>query len=513
MSRRRRWNPKYWKLEALARLKERGCPVCSQLLQQLPSHFFWFLNEQYYEPGVIADLCRSYGFCPTHTRYLLNTGGSSVITTVFSYLTGYALSRLHEARVLLNHGKDQQHSRDRCRQAADILRPQTICHACVAIQWCEDHNISIILQTLPDAEVQEAYESSTGLCLPHFHKAGLRAEWGSFSFLTRDVGKRLTAVKIHERSPDLLLDQIEGMDQERLLRHCPKKTGPSEALSRGKEPLLLRRGWADPKPWSPALEEVLSLLAEPGCPVCAVCEQGVHNYLNWLAREMDAVGSPSAHWDMSWQVCPSHFWELWASGHDRAAVLIAEHTLQEWLGKLKDLAVGLADRPADQLIDRIARLPAAWSHRTSSARRMIPGLWDVVVRNLESPEHRLDRVRTAPFREGLCQACYHIQETTRRTLDLILRVVEEPTGRKAYSQAWGLCLRHCIAAARIAEAPAALNELLTAQITRLQILEWELKEASRKHNWSVRYEPTGPEAGAWKRAAHQFCGSILWARR
>src|SRR3972149_9511377 len=103
MIRRRRWNPQYWKWDALARLKEPGCPVCTQHLKGVTSDFFWFVNEQYYEPEVIADLRRSYGFCPLHTRHLLRTGASSVITTVFSYLTGYALSRLQEAQALLNH--------------------------------------------------------------------------------------------------------------------------------------------------------------------------------------------------------------------------------------------------------------------------------------------------------------------------------------------------------------------------------------------------------------------------
>lgn len=508
MIRRRRWNPQYWKWDALARLKEHGCPVCMQHLKGVTSDFFWFVNEQYYEPEVIADLRRSYGFCPTHTRHLIRTGASSVTTTVFSYLTGYGLSRLQEARALLDHSKDQKNPRDRCRHAAEVLRPQGVCRTCRALKWWEDHNISIVLQTLPDAEVKEAYESSTGLCLPHFHNAALKADWDSFSFLTRDMRRRLMALRISERSPTLLLDQVVEMDQERLLRHRPKKAEPSEALSRGEEPLLLRKGWADPKPWSPALEEVLALLAEPGCPVCAVCKQGLQTYLNWLAEEMDRIASPSAHWDPSWKICPTHFWELRASGHERAAVLIAEHTALEWLWKFDDLAVGLADRPADHLMDRLARLPAAWSHRSSAARGRTPGLWSTLAQTLESPERKLDRLRTAPFREDLCQACYHIQETTRRTLDLILRVVEEPTGRKAYSQAWGLCLRHCIGAARIAETPAALNELFTAQITRLRLLEWELEEASRKFNWSVRYELKGPEEGAWLRAARRFCGSI-----
>jgi len=64
-------------------------------------------------------------------------------------------------------------------------------------------------------------------------------------------------------------------------------------------------------------------------------------------------------------------------------------------------------------------------------------------------------------------------------------------------------------AAGVAENPAALSELFKAQIIRLRLLEWELEEASRRLNWSVRYESKGPEGSAWQRAGHQFCGSIV----
>jgi len=70
----------------------------------------------------------------------------------------------------------------------------------------------------------------------------------------------------------------------------------------------------------------------------------------------------------------------------------------------------------------------------------------------------------------------------------------------------GASVRHGIEAANLAEVPSALAELLSAQIARLRVLEWELEESSRKNNWSVRYEPKGPESDVWRRAAYKFCG-------
>jgi hypothetical protein len=125
---------------------------------------------------------------------------------------------------------------------------------------------------------------------------------------------------------------------------------------------------------------------------------------------------------------------------------------------------------------------------------------------LESPQEKLDSMRAIAFRGEACQACTHIETIAIRRLELILRVLEDRAGRKAYHAGWGLCLRHCVQAASLAEVPTALTELLSAQIARLRVLEWELQESSRKYNWSVRYESKGPESQVWRRAAYQFCG-------
>lgn len=228
---------------------------------------------------------------------------------------------------------------------------------------------------------------------------------------------------------------------------------------------------------------------------------------------MEEIDSPSVRWEATFDVCPSHFWGLCAAGYEQAAAMIARHAVDEWLARLDDLRVGMARQPATRPMDRLAAVPIAWSRRLDSARTrsrdVMSQLWSIAAETIESPGHKLNRLRVVPFRNDLCEACSHVGETTRRTLDLILRIVEEPAGRQAYRQAWGLCLRHCIAAANIADSPGALHELLRGQISRLRMLEWELQESSRKINWSVRYEPKGPEESAWQRAAYQFCGSAV----
>jgi hypothetical protein len=263
-------------------------------------------------------------------------------------------------------------------------------------------------------------------------------------------------------------------------------------------------------PWSPSFEQMLTALAEPGCPVCRACNQGLQQYLAWLAHEMETQAPLCNSWDLSCRVCPAHLWELHAAGRERAAITLAECIIQEWASRVDRLSSGLSRKPPARWFNRLGDGFRVWRgrydpdafDREATARSR----WKKVMAVMESSQDRLDDVRAVAFRAESCQACTHIETTATRQLELILRLLEDPAGRKAYHAGWGLCLRHCVQAAGLAEVPAALAELLSAQIARLRVLEWELHEASRKDNWSVRYEAKGAESQVWRRAAYQFCG-------
>jgi hypothetical protein len=499
-----------WRAEVLAKLKEPRCWVCTHLVSEVHRDFFWFVNEQYYEIGVVDKMRLAYGFCPTHTRHFLATGAHSVNISVFSYVTWYVITRLNAAHDLLAQGGSKQGPRQLCSEAAGALRPQGGCPMCQTLRQGEEININALLNALVLPEVKDAYESSPGLCVPHFRQASRRAEWDIVTFLSNDVQRRLRARMFPGKSTTGLLEQTAGLDRERTLRN-------REPPERHRDPAK-RVSQADIKlgnpaqPWSPTFEQMVAELAEPGCPVCKACRVGVQQYLNWLARQMEAQTIVASTWDFSWHVCPSHLWELAMAGHERAAIRIAEQMIHEWLWKLDQLGAGLSRRPSERWLERLYQglLVCCGAHDPDAS---LPSSrprsrWSKVAAVLEPPLHRLDDLRSVAFRADHCQACDHIQTTTRRRLDLILRVLEDPRGKKAYHAGWGLCLRHCIEAANLAEVPAALAELLSAQIARLRVLEWELEEASRKDNWTVRYEPKGAETDVWRRTAYQLCGLL-----
>jgi hypothetical protein len=308
-----------------------------------------------------------------------------------------------------------------------------------------------------------------------------------------------------------LLEQTAGLDKERSLRRRrgSHHSDPSRDEEENKVEMYIQLG--NPAyPWSPTFEQMVTALAEPGCPVCRACNHGLQEYLTWLAEEMETQAPRSNNWDLSWRVCPSHLWELDMAGHERAAIVIAEHMVEDWLSRLDRLKHGLARRPPERWLERLSDGFRVWRGRYDpdasdpEARRR--SRWSKVMTVLESPQEKLDSMRAIAFRGEACQACTHIETIAIRRLELILRVLEDRAGRKAYHAGWGLCLRHCVQAASLAEVPTALTELLSAQIARLRVLEWELQESSRKYNWSVRYESKGPESQVWRRAAYQFCG-------
>jgi hypothetical protein len=505
--RKHRSTPHVWKSELLAQIRQPRCWICAQLIKELDLDFCWFVNEHYYEIGMIDKMRLAHGFCPIHTRYFLEANAHSVNISVYSYLTWYVLTRLNAGRDVLMNGDSRKDPTDLCREAAKILHPASNCPMCESLQQSEAIAVNELVSGLADVEIQEAYRGSGGLCVPHFRQAAFKASWNVLRTMTDALRARLDATISSERSDKRLLEQTVGLDRDRAVRHHNGNRTDRIHLTDKAGPGMFKPG-EPPDQWSPTFDMMLFDISEPGCSVCRACEEGVRSYLGWLAHEMETKAPSSKIWDLSWYVCPSHLWDLAADGHQHAATVIAEHMIHEWLARLQGLAQDLGERPADAWFERLGQSALAFLARQDSAatswqpwRRL-----HEAAAVLESAENKLDRLREAVFRSNGCQACRHVEETTRRKLDLILRILEDPRGRKVYRNASGVCLRHCVAAADVARVPEAFAELLSAQIARLRMLEWELDESSRKNNWSVRYETNGPESDIWRRAACQFCG-------
>ena len=149
------------------------------------------------------------------------------------------------------------------------------------------------------------------------------------------------------------------MDRERSLRHRNGSEKPDRPFNEPKRAIEVYIDLGKPTdPWSPTFEQMKASLAEPGCLVA--CAEGTRQYLDWLASQMEAQASVSGNCDLSWNICPSHLWELNMAGYEQPAMLIAEHMIQDWLSKLYRLTTGLKKRPSEQWLGRLRRGLLVW---------------------------------------------------------------------------------------------------------------------------------------------------------
>lgn len=505
----------FWKGKVRYLLRKRRCLVCLEMREGLDRYFFWFIEEQYRNEATREALCQSYGFCPIHTHHLLMRKASWCCQAVFRDVIEQAVARLRKARAALSGSDRRNGPNRRCAAAAKLLAPQEACPACTHLTWCQRLAIHALLATLSDPEVREEYVRSSGLCLPHFQLAALRADWDTLSVMTAHLQTVLSSLGDPEKNAGAWLEAWAGLDIDEQIRSRP--LGGELARVSGAEKRQLSesdRSQAADEPSPGSLPpDTPDLLDEQACPACTACERGLLTYLRWLAGEMDTRRSRSDLWDPAWELCPRHLWDAYAAGYRRAAALAAEAG-NTWLSQLEALTADLATRPPDRFLERLALLPSAWSIalRDEPATEGQPKparLWQATTRTLESPGTRLARIRARRFRPRFCEACTHVSVTIQRTIDLLGRVLENPVGKRACQNRWGLCLRHCLVAARLVDLPEVLAELLSLQIARLGPLDWELQEAARKTSWSVRYEPKGSEFQAWQRAAHRLAGTSL----
>lgn len=133
------------------------------------------------------------------------------------------------------------------------------------------------------------------------------------------------------------------------------------------------------------------------------------------------------------------------------------------------------------------------------------------VRVLRSPERQLADILPGFLRETECPVCFHFSTVRNRLADLLARALEDRDIRRQYCRSSGVCLQDLpllISACRTDRQREVVTEVA---LVRLEVLQWELQEAMRKLNWTVRYEPKGPEQLAWRRAIEQVTGDLALA--
>lgn len=179
----------YYKL--LEALKEPGCPICRLGRANVEAYLENLLYENVNDPGVRENILAARGFCSFHAYQLVKIGDALGLGIIYNDLVLYTIQQLGTLTSSLNesrfHGslfrRKKERDKDRLTRLPFTLRrdqsfshryqelnPRAPCPACekereAVRRYCEE-----LMAWISSAEMEEAYQSSEGLCLGHLRQ-------------------------------------------------------------------------------------------------------------------------------------------------------------------------------------------------------------------------------------------------------------------------------------------------------------------------------------------------------
>ena len=443
----RRAREEEWDREDTVRsLRGLGCPMCRAGAEAERLWVTFYALENHTEPGVIAQVQASRGFCAAHTRALRNRPEApALLTTTFA---------------------------DIVRAAAEhaCVDSSAGCPVCDGVTRGEDRLAGRLARWWADEEVRAALRGDARVCRQHLTDVLTRCRPDRLSVVATDAVDVLTA--------------LDGTDLLAVLAGQRLDHARRQALIHA---LALQ---LDDRPDDP-LAELVEDLRRDSCPTCRVQGLAAVRYLQWLAELPRAELERLDAFDVS--LCADHSADLSVLSPDRATQIGHAHR-RVLVGLLTTLRERAADLPPARLPRRIARATELIRPRREQPWRETAGRAAATLRHPRIPARSVvNRYRRGQL---ACPACRAGGRAAQRRTGLLAAVLDDPTVGTVLLDSHGPCLAHC--ADLSAHRP---DPRITALIrTRLSILGWLLDEAARKKSWRTRHEPRGTEMQAWSRA-------------
>ncbi|HXF81800.1 MAG TPA: DUF6062 family protein [bacterium] len=208
-------------------------------------------------------------------------------------------------------------------------------------------------------------------------------------------------------------------------------------------------------------------LAATGCPICRIVRQAEQRYLWGYLYEQ--VNDPHSREEF-----------IAARGFcaDHARALLAFHDV---------LGVAILYRHL------VGELTAALERASSAAARTLRAA--------------AQRIAAALAPDAGCPACRHVRLHEDALLHALVVRLEPPEVWERLCGPAALCVRHFLAALRVADR-AAQARLVQAELTALRAVARDLDELIRKFDYRFRHETVTPdEAASWTRAIELCAGA------
>ncbi len=168
-------------VDLVAALAKPGCPICRIVGQAVHRYLDGLLYENVNDVGVRARLRAAHGFCHSHAweaAALKDAFGMAIIyRDVVSTLSeeldkGVRTPRLPTSGLLRREPRPGQF-------LARRLAARRPCPACSVQDEVTDATLGALVRNVNDPQMEEAFSSSSGLCLPHLRRALTLAEDGA----------------------------------------------------------------------------------------------------------------------------------------------------------------------------------------------------------------------------------------------------------------------------------------------------------------------------------------------
>ena len=99
-----------------------------------------------------------------------------------------------------------------------------------------------------------------------------------------------------------------------------------------------------------------------------------------------------------------------------------------------------------------------------------------------------------------CFVCHASAVADAREMSLLHVALGNRRLSEQFARSHGVCIRHALRTEN-----ATIRDVAA---TRLRVLRWDLDEAGRKSAWPTRFEASGGEVDAWRRAPTLLHGRV-----
>jgi hypothetical protein len=436
-----------------------ACPICTRTAGADERWLDHFLYEGYLEPEAMQPFLRAGGPCAYHARRVAAIGLSATVGLIYLRLIQECLPSLERQAAA-------------GERSGPLIAALGSCPACEQARHVERREC-FFLALLLGARGAECYGRAAVVCMRHLPPLAGHLEPDPLEGVLAAHLRTVTALRTALAEPPLPCRGRPEVPEDRALRiilgpparHQTPAANHADAVFAG-----------DPDPVRRLRRRLRRL---PSCAVCAEIDDAAGQWLRWLAQQAESDGDLA---DVL-PLCSDHVWQARAAGGPMLGQLLAEVTLQEAEERLV-----YAERAF-----RIAR-------ESSSFRQAFRRLWPGSVAG--------DAVQAALVRGRVCPLCRRLREAADRAVALLVSLLEDTAGRRAFEHGYGLCVRHSAQFLGMREARPVGAVVASTLHARLALLGWELEEQLRRGAWQARPETRGTESSAWLRAPPRFAGSV-----